>query len=175
MIKNIAYYAVAIVLFVLLKFWFSTLQTDELLFLLAPISKILELSTGELSVYSSEHGFYYDRFNIVIDKSCSGYNYLLICFMVFYFQTVGHVKSTRCKILLVPVSLMLSYVLTIFVNSSRILVLLVSQDKISSLLHLDLRIVHEAIGVVTYLLFLIISYLATEKILNKQHAKPSQS
>ncbi len=169
--KNTPYYLIAIGLFVLLKFWIGTFENDKLIFLLKPTDKIFELVTGTHSEYNSESGFYYGKFNIVIDKSCSGYNFLLLCFVMLYFQIIKYAKQFKFKLLLLFGSLSIAYVLTILINSSRIIISVVFQNAKFDFLNLEPHIIHESIGVITYLSFLLITYFLTEKILNKKYAQ----
>ncbi len=168
--KNLGYYLFAIGVFVLLKFWFGTFENDKLTFLLKPTNAIIELVTGTSAEYSSESGFYYHNFNFVIDKSCSGYNFLLLCFLMLYFQIIRYVKRHKYKFLLSFGCFALAYVLTILINSSRILISVVFQNASFAALNIDPGIIHESIGVVTYLSFLLITYVVIEKILNKKYA-----
>jgi len=169
--KNTLYYLIAIGLFVLLKFWIGTFDNDQLQFLLKLTDKVFGLVTGIHSDYNSESGYFYDKFNILIDKSCSGYNFLLLCFVMLYFQVIRFSKQTRFKLLLLPVSLGFAYTLTILINSSRILISAVLQNAKFDFLTFEPHIIHESIGVVTYLSFLLITYFLTDKILYKKYAQ----
>ncbi len=171
MTKNTPYYLIAIGLFVLLKFWIGTFDNDQLQFLLKPTDKVFGLVTGTHSDYNSESGYFYDKFNILIDKSCSGYNFLLLCFVMLYFQVIRFTKQIRFKLLLLPISLGFAYTLTILINSSRILISAVLQNAKFNFLTFEPHIIHESIGVVTYLSFLLITYFLTDKILNKKYAQ----
>lgn len=169
--KNIPYYLIAIGLFVLLKFWIGTFDNDQLQFLLRPTDMIFGLLTGSHSVYSSESGFFYEKFNILIDKSCSGYNFLLLCFIMLYFQIIKYEKQLKYKFLLLFVSLFIAYILTLLINSSRIIISVFIQNGKFDLFNFEPHIIHESIGVLTYLIFLVITYFLTNKILEKKYAK----
>jgi exosortase K len=173
--KNIPYYLIAIGLFVLLKFWIGTFDNNQLIFLLIPTDKIFELVTGTQSEYNSEIGFFYDKLNIVIDKSCSGYNFLLLCFVMLYFQLVKYAKQFKFKLVLLFGSLSIAYFLTILINSSRIIISVVFQNVKFDFWDFEPHILHESIGVLTYLSFLLITYYSTEKILNKRYAQLTKS
>ncbi len=168
--KNTLYYLIAIGLFILLKIWIGTFDNDQLQFLLKPTDKVFGLVTGTISDYNSESGYFYDKLNVVIDNSCSGYNFLLLCFVMLYFQVVRFAKQIKFKLLLLPASLCFAYILTIFINSSRIIISVVIQNAKFDFLTLEPHIIHESIGVVTYLSFLLITYFLTDRILNKKYA-----
>lgn len=169
--KNIPYYLTAVGLFILLKFGFTFADNNDLTFLLTPTDKLVGLLTGSHSVYLSDNGFYHDKLNIIIDKSCSGFNFWLLCFLVFTYLTVKYLDKPLHKILTVPTVLLCSCLLTIFVNTSRIFASIIVQKQADNFLlvrpHL---ILHEAVGIVTNLTFLVLTYYIIEKFLiHRQH------
>jgi exosortase K len=166
--NNLTYYLAAIIVFVLLKFYFSSADNDSLIFLLKPTDFLTGLVTGSNSVYISEIGFYYEKLNIIIDKSCSGYNFWLLSFLMLFFLTIKYFNNHFHKILVIPSCLLFAGIFTIFINTSRILITLIFQQHIKNLLPDNFHFaVHESLGVITYLSFLIIIYLIAEKLLNK--------
>jgi exosortase K len=70
----------------------------------------------------------------------------------------------------IPIALFISYFLTIFVNASRIFVSIIMQKEANYLLpnrpHL---ILHEIVGVITNLTFLILIYIFSEKLLTNKY------
>ena len=167
--KNIPFYLTTIGLFILLKFGYKLADNDNLIFLLKPTDQIVGLLTGSHSIYFSDKGYYHDSLNILIEKSCSGFNFMLLCFCMLTFLFLKHSNNKTFKILSIPVSLIVSYVLTIFVNASRIFVSIIMQQQVSNILigrsHL---ILHEIVGVITNLTFLILIYSIAEKSLTKK-------
>ena len=168
--KNIPYYLTTIGLFILLKFGYTVADNDNLIFLLKPTNKIVELLTGSHSVYFSDKGFYHDNLNILIEKSCSGFNFLILCFCMLTFLFLKYVNKTNLKSLTILLALVVSYLLTIFVNSSRIFVSIIMQQQADNFLpnrpHL---ILHETVGVITNLTFLILIYIVSEKFLTNKY------
>jgi exosortase K len=168
--KNIPYYLTVIGLFILLKFGYTLADNNQLIFLLKPTVKIVELLTGLRSVYIFDKGYYLDSLNILIEKSCSGFNFMLLCFCMLTFLFLKYADKTIFKILSIPFALITSYILTIFVNSSRIFVSIITQQQANNFLpdrpHL---ILHEIVGVITNLTFLILIYIVLEKILTNKY------
>ncbi len=173
--KNLPYYLLALSLFGLLKLWLGTFDNQELYFLLKPTDAIFSLVSGSKSVFTAQNGFFHERYQMVIEKSCSGYNFMLICFLMLYFLIIKFVKSRAFKVVWLLGALGISYVVTVFINSSRILVSVSLQDSIENLLHLDAALTHQSIGVLTNLTFLIIIYLLVEKIIIKKYAQLTSS
>ncbi len=174
--KNTPYYLTAVGIFILLKFGFTLSNNNDLTFLLKPTDELVGFLTGSQSVYLSESGYFHEHLNIIIDKSCSGFNFWILNFLLFTYLTVQYFDKTLSKILTVPIALMGAYLLTIFVNTSRIFASIVVQAQTKSLFLNQQHIVHEAIGVITNLTFLILTYVLIDKILThkRHHAKFTQ-
>ena len=168
--RNIPYYLTTIVLFILLKFSYTLSDNDNLIFLLKPTAKIVGLLTGSHSVYFFDKGYYHASLNILIEKSCSGSNFMLLCFCMLTFLFLKYADKTFFKSLTIPASLVISYLLTIFVNASRIFVSIIMQQQVNNFLprspHL---ILHEIVGVITNLTFLILIYILLEKFLTNKY------
>lgn len=172
--KNIPYFLTAVGLFILAKFGYTVADTANLTFLLSPTVKLVELLTGAQAVYLSENGYYFESLNILVEKSCSGFNFWVLCFLLFTYLLIRYFDKPLKKVLIIPCSIICAYLLTIFVNSSRIFVSIVVQDKANLFLperpHL---ILHEIVGIITNLTFLVLAYYLLEKrlIKNRQNAK----
>jgi len=168
--KNIPFYLTTIGIFILLKFGYTLADNDNLIFLLKPTDKIVGLLTGSHSVYFSDKGYYHNSLNILIEKSCSGFNFMLLCFCMLAFLFLKHTDKAIFKSLTIPFALITSYLLTIFVNASRIFVSIIMQQQANNILsdrpHL---ILHEIVGVITNLTFLIIIYIVSEKFLTNKY------
>nr|WP_288834898.1 exosortase K [uncultured Flavobacterium sp.] len=166
--NNIPYYLAAMGLFILLKIGYTIADIDCLIFLLEPTDKFVGLLTSSKSIYLFDKGYYYENLNIIIEKSCSGFNFLLLCFCMLTFLLLKYVWKTLYKVLIIPVSLVLAYILTILANTSRIFSSIIIQNQANNFLpngsHL---LLHESIGIATNLSFLILIYYLLEQLLNK--------
>jgi len=163
-IKNIFYYLVAIVIFILLKFGYTIANTNDLFFLLNPTDKLVGLLTSSKSVYFADEGFYYQNFNVIIEKSCSGFNFLLLCFSMICILTLKYIRNSLYKALIIPVALVSAYLMTIFVNVSRIFTSIVLQHQTNQFLPQNSQlVVHETIGIITNLSFLLLGYYLLER------------
>jgi exosortase K len=168
--KNIPYYLTAVGLFVLLKFGFTVANNDDLIFLLKPTDKLVGLLTGSHSVYLADNGYFHANLNIFIDKSCSGFNFWVLGFLTFTYLTVKYFDKHFHKILTIPFALIGAYLLTIFVNSSRIFASIIVQTQAKNYFVNQQHLIHEAIGIITNLTFLILAYILIEKLLiHKRH------
>jgi exosortase K len=153
-----------------MKFGFTLAENNDLTFLLKPTDKLVGLLTGSQSVYLPESGYFHEHLNVIIDKSCSGFNFWILCFLLFTYLTVKYFDRTISKILTIPTVLIGAYLMTIFVNTSRIIASIVVQTQTKNIFLNQQHIIHEAIGIITNLSFLILAYRLIEKILiNKRH------
>lgn len=155
--KNYLYYLSTMIIFMALKALYPIATQDQLLFILKPTNALVELFTGSSSVYLAS-GYFYADLNIAIEKSCSGFNFWLICFVLFVLVSLNHLQNKNHKLMIIPIMLIVSYVLTIFVNASRIVTSLTA-NKITNAFHdHPITWLHQAEGAFIYLLFLILFY-----------------
>ena len=162
--KNILYYSVVTGVFILLKLSFIYASNSDLVFLLKPTNFLIEFITNSQPQYLESNGYFYQKLNILIDKSCSGYNFWLVSYVMLAFLAISVLKNRTHKTIAIPLFLLITYLLTIFVNSSRILISVVLRD--SELIIIDEKPVwlHQLEGSFVYLFFLICIYLIFERL-----------
>lgn len=165
--KNILFYSIAVIFFIALKFIFKNFDNQQLYFLLKPTNSLVEISTNSHSFFSNDLGFYHEKFNIIIDKSCSGYNLLLMIFLMLSFLGIKNFKKNWLKFFSIPASLFLAYSMTVFVNASRIFASILLQKKFAFFQFVNAKVLHESIGIFVNVFFLILIYLFVEFIINK--------
>ena len=173
-INKIPYYLFAVGIFILLKLSYSFVDNDDLTFLLKPVSNLIVLLTGSKSVYLPDIGYYHENLNIVVEKSCSGFNFWILCFIMLTFLSLKYFERSFHKVLIIPMALLASYFFTIFVNTSRIFTSIILQGQANNFLPSRPHyMLHEIVGIITNLAFLILIYILTQKILIKKpsHAK----
>ncbi|MCL7752735.1 exosortase K [Polaribacter sp. Z022] len=164
--KNLIFYFVMIGFFILLKFGYTLTETNHLTFLLSPTSKLVEFVTGFQSIYADSKGYYFQELNIVIDKSCAGFNFWILSFLMLTFLSLKYFEKINDKVIAIIISFFGAYLFTVLINSFRINVVVIFQNKIELLTNLRKGIIHESIGITINLTFLVLIYLITEKILN---------
>lgn len=172
--KNLLYYLTAIGIFILLKYGYTIANNNDLIFLLKPTNILVGLLTGTKSVYSTGNGYFHQELNILIDKSCSGFNFWLLSFLMLTFLLLKYFKNNLHKVIIIPFTLMVAYLVTIFVNASRIFVSIIIQNQSDNFISEKYQLIlHESIGIITNLVFLIVVYYLTEKFLinKKNNAK----
>ena len=170
--KNIPYYLTAVGLFVLLKVGFTFADNGNLTFLLKPTDKLVGLLIGSQSVYLADYSFFYEKMNIVIEKSCSGFNFWILCFLAFAYLGLKYFDKHLHKILTIPTVLFCAYLLTIFANASRIVASIVVRNQTIGIFPDKQPVIHEMVGITTYFLFLVLVFFLIEKFFkHKNYAK----
>lgn len=166
--RDFAYYLAIAGVFVAMKFIYSGLSTDELRFFLLPLDRLVGLITGSTSVYIAGQGFYHPSFDILIDKSCSGFNFFALCFIMLGFLSVRYFKHTRHRIIAILAFFFLACILVTFVNGARILTSIFTGAMSATSAYRQDALMHEAEGAFIYLFFLIMIYTLFNFILMKK-------
>lgn len=166
MTNKLLYFSLCLIIFAGLKLTFKHMNTDSLEFLLAPTSKAIGLIFGSEATYNRDTGYFHSQLNMVINKSCSGFNFWLISFLsiAFAFTRLSIIKKWQAILL----SFFFAYLITLFANISRIagyLMIMNLKSSVSPTSGNDW--LHQAEGIFVYLSFLIISYLLLNYIIDK--------
>lgn len=170
--KNSPFYIGSILVFVILKWSFTIAETDHLKFLLKPVDWFVGMALNSNSVYDAQSGYFHEKLAIVIGKSCSGFNFWLIGFVLLNYLFIQHTSGTFQKVIALPKSLFLAYCLTVFANTSRILASIIIQAQTNKQFPNHQHLIHESIGIFTNLSLLILAYfLLTNFYLKKRHEK----
>jgi exosortase K len=163
--KNLPYYLAAVGVFILLKFGFAFADNNTLAFLLKPTTKLVGFLTGSQAVYFADNGYYYEKLNILVEKSCSGFNFWILCFLVFSYLALKYSDKPLHKIISIPTALVFAYLLTIFSNTSRIFASVIARNQTLTIFPDKQYLIHEIVGIITNLSFLILAYYLIEKLL----------
>ncbi|RPD45206.1 exosortase K [Hymenobacter sediminis] len=144
--------------FLLLKFAYAHATSADLWWLLSPTNALIGGALGSGSFFDPAQGFVHSSLHITIDKSCSGFNFWLVCtglLLAIGGRYAGPGKALGGGWLLsLPV---LAYLLTVLVNASRILSAVALQRLLPGLGQ-RYAWAHQAEGVLVYLFFLILFY-----------------
>lgn len=155
--KNGVHYTVGILLFVLLKVAYTQMSVNDLLVILAPTAKTVAFLTNSKEVFLGGLGYFYPGLNILIERSCSGFNFLILSFIIGHFTVVNHFESNKLKWLLILPVFFLAWALTLVANTSRIIVSIFLSTMTKPPTEVA-KWIHEAEGTFVYLSFLILFY-----------------
>lgn len=158
-----------------LKRFYSSADSQDLFWILAPTAHLVEFLSGLSFVNEPGLGWFNQLHEVVIAPSCGGVNFLIIMFCMSSFQLIF--SRLRGYGLLFPTGFacLVGYGATLLVNALRIWlsIILYSADIYSGWLSPDAA--HRIAGVTLYYLFLCFYYQFVSYILNRQTVKLQKS
>lgn len=169
MIKENIHILTALFLFILLKVGYTQTNAEDLLFLLYPTDVLVSIFTNSSSSYIRGSGYFHAELNILIEKSCAGFNFLILYFLVSYFTCLQHFRKPVVRWMMLPICCIGSYLITLGVNTSRIITAISLNKSESNFLNTSWM--HQLQGTFIYLFFLLLSYLILKYFLNKYALK----
>lgn len=152
---------ITILIVVGLKLFYNYANFTNLNWLIKPTAHLTGLFLNQTFEYNMEYGYYFPGENMVINKSCSGLVFFIIsiCTAIFAFAPKINGKYFPIAYVLLILS---AYLLTILVNSSRILI----DQNTKKILGINTSgALHETTGVFVYLIFLVCFYLIINQII----------
>lgn len=128
------------------KWWHMSSSNTDLLFLLGPLNFILSLFTNSIGFFDPEVGFYHKSLSIAIDKSCAGFNFLIIAFGSLFSIIHKPKNSVKKNLSGIAPSLVIAYLVTLSANSSRVLISIKTHHLADELPWISSGWFHEATG-----------------------------
>ncbi|SFF40320.1 exosortase K [Thermoflexibacter ruber] len=148
-----------------IKYFYSVANNEQLNFILYPTHLLVEMWTGSQGIFEAEKGYVFSLLGICIDKSCAGLNFWVIAFLSGGFAWA--MRNPRLKGL--PFYLLfllcITFLITIFTNSSRIFIAVISLKTFPNLARLTWF--HEALGTFVFINALLLFYLGISYFINK--------
>lgn len=147
----------------LLKLLLRQSNADDLYFMLAPVSSIIEVAGNYHAQFIPRTGFLFPDLNVIINKSCSGATFMLTAVLPAGYLLLNHSGNIKSFFKTLPLALLFVYVLTILANTTRILTAIRLGGTSFSIGNMAPGKLHESLGMIIYLFYLISAFLLTEK------------
>jgi exosortase K len=164
------FYLVILLIFLILKCVGSLVKVDELHFLIRPVAVLVSVATGSASVYITGEGYWLPEQGMMIDKSCAGINFYILCLTMLLFVAVKNINSNLHLLIALVLLPLLAFIMTWLVNTARILSVastgMLFRDNLSES---SGAILHEAVGVVVVLMSLVLTYVAADHLTKKYY------
>ncbi|SNR84143.1 exosortase K [Hymenobacter mucosus] len=155
--QALLYYTLGITC-IALKFGYAGSTTTDLLWLLRPTDALIGSILSSPSTFDPSRGFVHTDLHISVDKSCSGFNFWVLCSALLCVKCLQYWGPKRAGAGWALLALaVLGYGLTVVVNTSRILTAVALQRLLPEAAQ-RLTWLHQAEGVVVYLIFLFLIY-----------------
>jgi exosortase K len=143
-----------------LKFHYSTATPDQLRWVLAPTTLMVELLSGKSFEFESYTGYMSSDHTFVIAAPCAGINFLITAFLMVTLRCLWRDRFQAVSWRVIPIAALIAYGATLIANTVRICVAL-SDLQIS---WLTANQQHRLEGIVVYFGFLLLLFLMTERL-----------
>lgn len=120
LLENGLLYGAGLAVLVCLKIHFSRAGADDLQWMLLPLARLVQWTTGIPFERELHGGFISLTRGIVIAPSCSGVNFLILTFAALFFSFAHRIGPLRSKALWLLLSGVFAFCLTLAVNTLRI-------------------------------------------------------
>jgi exosortase K len=143
-----------------LKYFYSTAGVNELRWILAPTTLLVELVSGRTFNFEMHAGYMSSDRSFLIASSCAGVNFMITAFLM-----LSITKLWRGKLAwkLIPAAFLISYATTIVANTVRISTALYLQNSRPDIAGLNGNQLHRLEGILIYFGFLLLLFLLSER------------
>jgi exosortase K len=147
-----------------LKLHYSTASADQLRWILAPTTALVELVTGASFEFESRAGYISRERGFLIANSCAGVNFLIAAFLMLSMKKllVGRLKELPWGFL--PTAAVVAYLATLVANATRITIALLLRQSPSDISWLNPDQLHRFEGIFIYFGFLLLLFVVSEKM-----------
>ena len=142
-----------------LKSYYSTATADELRWILAPTTVLVELLSRRSFQFESLTGYMSSDHQFVIAAPCAGVNFLITSFVMLALTRLWRNRFQSISWRFIPVTAAMAYVTTLIANTMRIWIAL-HPMKVSGLTGNQ---VHRLEGILVYFGFLLVMFMLTER------------
>src|SRR6185295_15679806 len=142
-----------------LKLYYSTATPNELRWILAPTTFLVELLSNRSFTFESYTGYMSSDHRFVIAVSCAGVNFLLTAFLMLGLRRLWRERFQALSWRFVPVTVFMAYVMTVIANTVRICVALEIQRHSIEVNGLSGNQLHRVEGIVVYFGFLLLLFV----------------
>src|SRR5689334_20734338 len=146
-----------------LKQYYSSATANELRWILAPTTFIVERLSGRSFQFESYTGYMSSDRTFVIAVPCAGVNFLITAFVMLGLRRLwnGRFESVSWRVF--PISMAVSYVTTVIANAMRIVIALEIQRRAVDVSWLTENQLHRLEGIVVYFGFLMLLFVVVER------------
>jgi len=161
--------AVVLLCALALKFYYSNATANELRWILAPTTALVELLSGRSFAFESYTGYMSGDHRFVIAVPCAGVNFLITAFLMLSLRRLWRDRLQGISWTFLPLSAVLAYVSTLIANTTRIWIALEIQRRSFEVDGLSGNQLHRLEGIVIYFGFLLLLFMLSERM---ETAKP---
>ena len=146
-----------------LKSHYSTASPNQLRWILAPTTVLVEWLSGRSFEFESYTGYMSSDHTFVIAAPCAGVNFLITAFLMLGLRRLWRERFQPASWTFLPSVAVVAYLVTIIANTVRICVALELQRHAIEISWLSANQLHRLEGIVIYFGFLLLLFALTEK------------
>jgi exosortase K len=147
-----------------LKFYYSSATANELLWILAPTTTLVELLSGRSFAFESYTGYMSSDHRFVIAVPCAGVNFLITALLMLGLRRLWRERFQAVSWKFLPVTAALAYIATVIANTTRICIALEIQRRAIDVDGLSGNQLHRLEGIVVYFGFLLLLFFLSERM-----------
>jgi exosortase K len=160
--RRIAQWVVVLLCAFALKLHYSKATADELRWILAPTTALVEWVSRTAFEFESHAGYLSGDRSFLIAPACAGVNFLIAAFLMLSFRKLLNARSTNVSWLLIPGWLLISYAVTVVANTTRISIALSLRRAPLEISWLSSNELHRFEGILIYFGFLLLLFVLSE-------------
>jgi exosortase K len=148
-----------------MKFYYSAASVNQLRWILAPTTVLVEFVTGRHFAFESHAGYMSSDHTFLIAASCAGVNFLITAFLMLALRQLWRDRSESSwkRLGFLPLAAVVAYVTTVIANTTRIAIALQMQQTSFKVSGLDAEQLHRLEGILVYFGFLLLLFVLGEK------------
>jgi exosortase K len=147
-----------------LKLYYSTASANELRWILAPTTFLVELISGTHFRFESHAGYISSDRSFLIAASCAGVNFLITSFLMLSLRQLWRDRSQNIPWRFLPAAALLSYFATLVANTVRISTALQLRRIPLEISWLNRNELHRFEGILIYFGFLLLLFMVNERM-----------
>jgi exosortase K len=162
--KRNAQLVVVLLCAAVVKLYYSTTSVNQLRWILAPTTVLVELVSGARFEFESHAGYMSSDRSFVIAASCAGVNFLITSFLMLSLRKLWRDRSQDTAWRFIPCAALWAYLATLVANSVRISTVLRLHGMPPAMGWLSPNQLHRFEGIFIYFGFLLLLFMVSEKM-----------
>jgi exosortase K len=147
-----------------LKAFYSTASADQLRWILAPTTVLVELVNGVSFEFESHAGYLSRERGFLIASSCAGVNFLITAFLLLALGKLLRAPGKNIAWTFIPAAAAIAYLVTLVANTTRIAIALQLRELPNGVYGLNPVQLHRLEGIVIYFGFLLLLFVLSEHL-----------
>lgn len=162
--KWIAQCVVVLVCAFTLKQYYSTASANQLRWILAPTTALVEIVSGASFEFESHAGYISADRGFLIANSCAGVNFLITAFLMLSMRKLLRDPSKSIGWGFIPSAALIAYLVTLVANTTRIAIAMRMQRMPVEISGLSPDQLHRFEGIFIYFGFLLLLFMVSERM-----------